>query len=666
MVEALDEQPQQVLVEATILQTRLNEANAFGIDFAYVNDLSFLDFFDFGGPLGSALALGQVAENQVAPTDNTASAVTSRVGNYAGPATFRTAVIADDVAIFLRLLDEVTDLTILSKPNILALNRQPARVLVGQKLGYLNTTSTETATTQTVEFLDTGTQLVFRPFISKDGMIRLELQPQVSEGIIRETTDGLGAAVTIPDEITQQITTNVLVPDGGTVVLGGLFREATTLTRRQVPVLGDIPIVGSAFRGHEDDTQREEIVFMITPTIMNNQQLLDQGERSVQYAERVRVGTREGLLPFSRDKQTALLNMKAERLAKEGKFDQAMHLLRRSLELNPTQPDARRLREALFNQHEVWPDRSILHEIIEDEIGMRYEDAPSSMGLSSPVERPVQSASVEVPVVGDGPSLPLAGGEPTAAAGPEPLEYETIEPEVVTGTPAPRVELTFDEYEPLEVVTIGGGSESAEESSSGGVTVTYADNPTDDDVDTSFTFAPTRSQADRADQATEAPVTPTTQPRNETTTASASPAGGVERGVDLPEVEGVLTPAQRRAMELARLEAEFAARDAELANAGVRPMGASAAPAAGQTAEPTIEQMTADAGGSAPVSEGSSLWGGVSQPGDAPTWSGPMSATKAPSIWTFPGGVYLPSWWSLPAASDAETRLTNVEVETDN
>lgn len=371
LVTSIDTRPSQVLVEATILQTQLNEANAFGVEFAVLNDLDFIDFFDFGGPLGSALALTGRGENKVAPLDGTAGAFVSSPGNIAGPATFRASVIADDIAVFLKLLDEVTDITILSNPKILTLNRQASRVLVGRKLGYLNTTSTETATTQTVEFLDTGTQLTVRPFVSNDGMIRLELQPRVSEGQIRETTDGLGAAVTIPDEVTQELSTNIIVPDGATVVLGGLFRESTTLGRRQVPILGDLPIIGAAFRGHDDSTERAEIVFMITPTIVNDQILLDQGERAVQMSDRIRTGTRQGLLPWSQDRQTKQQNILAERAARDGNLDKANWHLRRSLELRPAQPDAIQMREELFNKAEYWPSRSMLESIVDPE---RYDE----------------------------------------------------------------------------------------------------------------------------------------------------------------------------------------------------------------------------------------------------------------------------------------------------
>ena len=369
LILELDTRPRQVLVEATILQTQLNEANAFGVDFSIIGNVDFNEFLNVGGPLGVANALqagGDGTTMGLSPADNNGFTVGSTPGGTSGASTLKLGVVQDDFSIFMRLLDEVTDFTVLSNPKILALNRQPARVLVGRRLGYLNSTATSTATTQTVQFLDTGTQLRFRPFISKDGMIRMELNPSVSEGFIRESVDATGAAVSIPDEVTQELTTNVIVRDGSTIVLGGLFKETTTLTRKQVPILGDIPLVGAAFRGHDDNIDRSEIIFLITPTIVSDALLSEQGDRASDYVEHVRTGSRQGLLPFSRDKMTAQLNVEAERLATEGDVDGALWRLRRSLELNPMQPDAVHLRERLVNERDRWPDRSLMESIVMD------------------------------------------------------------------------------------------------------------------------------------------------------------------------------------------------------------------------------------------------------------------------------------------------------------
>ena len=363
MLASLDTRPAQILVEATIVQTTLNEANAFGVDFSIIADF---DYADFASPLGAVDALldGNDGSTRV-PADGGASAIVGTPGNTSGPGTFKAGIVSNDVSVFLKLLNEITSTTIISNPKVVTLNRQPGRVLVGRKVGYLQTTSTDTSTTQSVEFLDTGTQLNFRPFVTGDGIIRMELKPQVSEAALRSTTDVVGSVVTIPDEITNELVANVMVPDGHTIVLGGLFREATTTTRRQVPVLGDIPIIGAAFRGHDDDIDRQEIIFMITPSIVSDQVLVDQGLRGEESVERVRAGAREGTLPFSQSRQAAQLIVEAEHLAAEGKTDAALHCVRRALHLVPANSDAIALREKLVNERDIWPSHSVLENIID-------------------------------------------------------------------------------------------------------------------------------------------------------------------------------------------------------------------------------------------------------------------------------------------------------------
>lgn len=389
VLAALDTRPSQVLIEATILQTALTEANAFGVDFSLIGDMDFFDFV--GGPLRAVDAMigGE------APPGRRGQGVVSSVGNAGGPSTFKVGIVHNDIAAFLRVLDEVSDTTILSRPNLLILNRAVGRVLVGRKVGYLSTTSTDTATTQTVEFLDTGTQLIVRPFISRDGMIRMELKPKVSEAVIRNATTAGGQAVTIPDEISNELTTTVLVRDGQTIVLGGLFRESTQATRRQIPFVGDLPIIGAAFRGHEDDVDRNEVIFMITPTIMADNILLEQGRRAESMVEHVRTGSRQGLLFFSREKRTQQMLVQARELAAQGKREQAIYKVNRALRLNPNQADALAMREALLQERTVWPVRSMQHEIISGEI----ERLGEIQGVSAPQPAAPKKVSRSMPKV---------------------------------------------------------------------------------------------------------------------------------------------------------------------------------------------------------------------------------------------------------------------------
>lgn len=410
LIKQLDVRPAQVQVEATILQASLNESNAFGVDFALLSDVNFSDFVGVGGGLKAVEALavnnseklsgGSSGDTPAAGYKNKGGAITSTPGNIGGPATMKFGYINNDVGVFLRVLDEVTDTTVLSNPKLLVLNRQPARVLVGQRVGYLNTTSTDTATTQTVEFLDTGTQLHVRPFVSDDGMVRLELKPQVSTAVVRDVKNSSGAVVTVPDEITNELTTNVIVRDGQTIVLGGLFRDKTQSTRRQVPLLGDIPFLGEAFRGHDDSVQRDEIIFLITPTIVNDQILASQGKKSREAIDQVRSGSRQNLLSFSRDKRSGTLLVEAQRLAEAGDVQKALWKLDQSLTLNPVQPEALMLKEKLSGQKTVWPNRSMLEDIIRKDQNLPAPKAENDNATPNDLSSAPFSSSGTVAAVG--------------------------------------------------------------------------------------------------------------------------------------------------------------------------------------------------------------------------------------------------------------------------
>lgn len=379
LLSELDTKPEQVLVEATILQTSLTEANAFGVDFALVKNLNFSDFIGTGGPTNVVNSLingaGQTIDGTDVDVTGDGSGVNSNPGNTSGPATLKAGIVSGDVAVFMRVLDEVTDVTVVSNPKILTLNRQPARVLVGTRVGYLNTTTTETSTTQTVEFLDVGTQLAVRPFVSKNGLIRLELRPQVSSFTLREVTDNTGSAVTIPDEDTTEMTTNVMVRDGQTVVLGGLFTETTSSARKQVPVLGDIPLIGTAFKGYDDSTRRSEIIFLITPSIVNDTALAEAGELGNQYVEQARFGSRKSLLPWSRERRVGQLLIDARQLAEKGENELALAKIDRALRLSPASPDARQMRTEISGIMEVMPSRSMLEGVLHELHGEGIVDA---------------------------------------------------------------------------------------------------------------------------------------------------------------------------------------------------------------------------------------------------------------------------------------------------
>lgn len=544
LVKELDTRPAQVLIEATILQTQLNEANAFGVDFALIADLNFVDFATLGGPES---VVNNLITGRVAPEDDQGGGIVSSPGNTVGRSTMKLGLIANDVAAFVKLLDETSDTTIISNPKVLALNRAQTRVLVGRKVGYLSTTSTDTTTTQSVEFLDTGTQLTVRPFVSADGMIRMELKPQVSEAVIRDTRDATGAAVTIPDEITNELNTNVMVRDGQTIVLGGLFRESTQATRRQVPFLGDIPLLGSAFRGNDDETNRSEIIFLITPSIVNDNVLLSQGEAARDYVERARAGSREGLLPWSREKMTSMGLVEAQKLASNGETQKALWKIQQSLTLNPNQPDAIAMREKLTNEKSTWPSRNLLDAIIHNEAATKAGMPQANAQLPTPVTTvavPTAPAAPIVPPVVEPAPTPVTDATPSheepidtqAEAVPSEPAPETTEapgetpPDPQPETPGQPQAMATPEVSPASPFPESGLTDAAAIDTSGAVTTT-----TQSGWDPAWT-AQNQTDATPAIAVSPAPVEDLVE------SPAGEPSVPSEAAVEQPPVDRVMTP----------------------------------------------------------------------------------------------------------------------------
>ena len=362
ILDRLDVRPQQVLIEATILQAALTEQNAFGIDFAVFANF---DALDFANPLNAVDNL----INGTGPAGETGTALQATPGNTTtGANNVKIGLVGSDAAVFLRALDSVTDNTVLARPNILVLNKQKADLLVGQRLGYLSTTVTDTSETQTIEFLDIGTQLTVRPWISDEGTIRLELRPSVSDGTTR-----LEGGFIIPDQTTQELVTNIIVESGQTVVLGGLFKEDTQVGRSQLPFLGDLPIIGAAFKGQDDLLQRSEVIFMVKTTIMDNTTLTARGDEALRRIEDARIGIRDGMLPFSTDKMVSSYLLKARQAHDAGDDQKALWNVNLALHLSPTSGDALRLKEEITGEEFAYFDRSLFQGMTDDLIDTEIE-----------------------------------------------------------------------------------------------------------------------------------------------------------------------------------------------------------------------------------------------------------------------------------------------------
>ncbi len=332
VVTELDIKPQQLLIEATLLRADLTEDNALGIDIT---------------SLGGGITLPNLDTSITYNTDFTGGVSEGGLSM---------TVTGGRAEFLIRAIEGVTDVTVMANPKLLVLNKQRGEVLIGNREGYLTTTVTETSQVQTVEFLEVGTRLVVRPYIGKDGNIRMEIHPENSSGSVNQ----IGSFV-LPSETTTEVTSNVMVRDGHTVVIGGLFRETTTVGRSQVPLVGNVPIVGSLFRRTSDSVRREEVIILLTPHILNDEVAAGIGAQLKQDAERQRLGARKGLQWWGRARmaQTHLNWAKAH--ARKGEQAMALWNTDLALSMSPRMADALHMKEKLTGKA-IWSDYNKISE----------------------------------------------------------------------------------------------------------------------------------------------------------------------------------------------------------------------------------------------------------------------------------------------------------------
>lgn len=291
MVKEFDKRPRQVVVQATILQVVLDETNRWGVDFNILGSGDFVDFESLTAPqdvysapgIFASGAEGGAAQAAGAPfvtPDGTKSF--SQSGFTSGPGSdgMRLGYVGSGAAIFLDALQTVADTNVLANTRVMALNKMRAEIIIGGRLGYFGaSTVSDGISQQSVEFLEIGTQLRFRPFIGDDGFVRLEIHPERSSGVVDPVTG-------LPTESTTEVTTNVMVRDGETVVIGGLIETKEVQSVRRVPVLGYIPLLGWLFTSEETEVERSEIVVMLTPHILEDGELLEDAQQIIDDAER--------------------------------------------------------------------------------------------------------------------------------------------------------------------------------------------------------------------------------------------------------------------------------------------------------------------------------------------------------------------------------------------
>jgi len=349
MIKEIDVRPQQILIEVTILTAKLTETTEFGIDWTKICGMAITTPPSVGNPVGMSIRLASGI------TAGTTGGLTVNLTN-------------EEIVASITALEDVVDTTVLANPKIMALNKQAGYINIGNQTGYTeSTTQSSTGTTSSVKFLESGTILKFRPFICDDGYVRMEIYPEESAATTKTITSGDNTMV-IPSKTLTQVKTNIMVKDGRTIIIGGLFKEDLTNTDSQVPMVGDLPFVGALFRKTKDANIRTELIILITPHIINEpEQLASESEKKQQDIDRIVHGSRKRISSIARMRVYEDHYANAVRYYSEKKYKQALMELNWIISFRPNALEAVRLKEKILA--EANPEKyQTLERIMLDEI----------------------------------------------------------------------------------------------------------------------------------------------------------------------------------------------------------------------------------------------------------------------------------------------------------
>jgi type IV pilus assembly protein PilQ len=315
VVAEVDVRPLQVSIEAMVMSVKLNDSCKFGVDFAM-----FQNYMKFGWGT-PATSLPNVSFDQ-------------------GGLKF--GYLDGNVGAFVNALESIGDTDVIAKPRVMVLNKHRAEILIGDKKGYVSTTVTETASTQTVDFLETGVQLRLRPFISRDGVIRMEVHPELSDGDVK-----VSGNFTLPNKSVTEVTSNIMVRDGCTVVIGGLIRDQKTTSTQAVPVFGSLPYVGFLFRNKTETTEREELIVLITPRIVYEPATCIEGKKDQCLFERRHDVYTDKMSPLGRRSIARRYLRLAQGRYEQGDRDTALRFAELAVHFDPQNMDAIEMRDSI-------------------------------------------------------------------------------------------------------------------------------------------------------------------------------------------------------------------------------------------------------------------------------------------------------------------------------
>jgi len=273
VIQKLDLPRPMVYIEALIMEVSVNKAFNIGVEWRGLREIGNTDVKRVLGPGSTALGMGGFTGQSIIPQVNPLTgAVTMPSGlslGVIGAGIKIGDLFFPNIGAVLQAYQKDSDVSILSTPQLLTLNNEDAEINVGKNVPYITRSDTSATVPgqtfgQSYEYKDVGIVLKITPNINEEQFVRLKIDQQV--------TKLTGEQTSTPTTLKRTAKTTVVVKDNETVVIGGLIDDTTSIDTVQVPCLGDIPILGWAFKTRGSGRDKSNLFVFITPHIIRNQE----------------------------------------------------------------------------------------------------------------------------------------------------------------------------------------------------------------------------------------------------------------------------------------------------------------------------------------------------------------------------------------------------------
>jgi general secretion pathway protein D len=270
VIDKLDVRRAQVLVEAIIVDVQVEKNAELGVNWAvWSEDSSNLPVGTFQSPV-SGVNLAQLAQAVDDPSKAPAALGTGTTFGIG-----RIAATGVNFAAMIRAVQGDSNTNLISTPSTVTMDNQEAQIKVAQEVPFITGQFTNTGSTNngevnpftTVQRQEVGTILKITPQINQGGAL-VQLKIEIESSALSGATGDAGSAITNK----RTISTNVLIEDGGIVVLGGLIQEGDTRGEQRVPYLGRIPVIGELFKTRSRKNEKRNLMVFIRPKILLDDQ----------------------------------------------------------------------------------------------------------------------------------------------------------------------------------------------------------------------------------------------------------------------------------------------------------------------------------------------------------------------------------------------------------